>query len=186
MRTDDELRTLAARAQTGNLDAAEDLFRGVCGHLIAFLYLLGLNDSEIDDAAQEVCLRIYRYLRKYDPDEPFLPWMRTVARNWARNYWRDRKRAGQRADAFREYVHCAFDAAEAEHAPDPAKDLRHCVDQLSEPHQRLVKMRYQKRLTSAQIGECLDRSAVSVRKTLSRVYQALRDCLEQRGIRDVG
>lgn len=180
--SDEELKELIPAVLDGDLEVAEDLFRGMHSHLMAFLHLLGVDGDQIDDLAQEICLKVYSNLRRYDRKYPFLPWMRTIARNTCRNYIRDAKRLGDRHSAFANYVQTRMlqDAKDAEDKDGTARvdALKDCVEKLSEPHRELVLLRYAKGLNSQEIAERIRKTPVAVRRTLSRIYQGLRACME--------
>jgi RNA polymerase sigma factor (sigma-70 family) len=47
--------------------------------------------ADADDAAQETFLRVYRALPSYDPQRPFLPWLRRIAWNCGLSVRRNRQ-----------------------------------------------------------------------------------------------
>jgi RNA polymerase sigma-70 factor (ECF subfamily) len=57
-----------------------------------FNYLVRLlgSQSDADDAFQEVFLRVYRALPRFDPERRFKPWLYTIASNLVKNIYRSR------------------------------------------------------------------------------------------------
>jgi RNA polymerase sigma-70 factor, ECF subfamily len=49
------------------------------------------NDSEVEDAVQEVFLRVYLALRHFDPMYPFVPWIKRITSNYCIDLLRRRK-----------------------------------------------------------------------------------------------
>jgi len=182
MQADNDLRELAGKVAEGDVDAAERLFRALHGHLVSFLYLIGIPDGDIDDVAQQTAIQLYRSLPRYRQNEPFLPWLRAIARNMAGHFWRTRARQEHRHEQFRHFVQTRIeqDDAAAARAAVRGDQLRHCVERLPEPQRRLLRLRYEEGLNAARIAERLSRNGAAVRKMLARVREALRDCL--RGI----
>ncbi len=176
---DEQLRPLAARAATGDMDAAESLFRAMHEPLVGFLTLLGIRSAELDEVAQETAIELFRSLTRYEPDQPFLPWMRGFARNAAARHRRRFARDRSRAEALREFV---TQHAEGDPEREPwwvdAERLRSCVARLPDRSQEVIRMHYFDGSRCERIAEQLRMTAVAVRKALSRSREVLRRCVE--------
>lgn len=57
---------------------------------IALAYLR--DPEEAEDAVQEIFLRAYRALHRFQLEKPFRPWLFTIATNYLKNSYRNRKR----------------------------------------------------------------------------------------------
>src|SRR5215813_7183480 len=66
--------TLAQAAQGGDLSAFEGLVRRYQRRVYGLAYRHLQDPDEAQDLAQEVFVRLYRNLGKYDPERPFDPW----------------------------------------------------------------------------------------------------------------
>jgi RNA polymerase sigma-70 factor, ECF subfamily len=179
---DNALRALAARAAEGDLDAVEDLVRGLHGHLFSFLHLLRVPQGELEDTAQDVVIRLYRSLGDYRADQPFLPFLRGIARHAVADLWRSRGREDRRVSAFQAFVesHAATDPG-ARHLDVQASRLRQCLERLPARHREIVALRYERGLESAAIAREISQSAVAVRQALSRIRRTLRACVMAAG-----
>ncbi|MDA3960258.1 MAG: sigma-70 family RNA polymerase sigma factor [Planctomycetota bacterium] len=174
------LEHLAATAAEGDLPAAEALIATLHSHLVAFLHLLGVPESDIDDLAQNVTIKMYRSLPRYDAAQPFLPWLRTIARREVANHWRGLSRRERRVLEFRSRCEQLLRSREA----DPASNhdaLQRCIAALKQRQRAIVEAHYYQGHTSATIASHLGMSAVAVRKALMTVRDALRRCLEAAG-----
>lgn len=174
---DQDLARLAVAAADGDLRATEDLLRGLHSHLMAVLHLLGVPIADIDDLAQEVTLQLYRSLGRYDAAQPFLPWMRSIARHRVANYWRGRSRRERRLAAFRARAVALLESAPGTGIPDGER-LRTCIDALQERQHAIVQQHYFEGRTSATVAADLGMSAAAVRKALVTIRAALRRCVE--------
>src|SRR5688500_811787 len=96
MTRDAELQNLAANAASGDLDAFEALLRNIHGDLISYLYLSSVAASEIDDIAQNVAIRMHASLSAYKSNQPFLPWLRGIAKHVMLNHQRTQTRESKR------------------------------------------------------------------------------------------
>ncbi len=176
---DTTLRDLAVRASDGDLDAAENLIRGFHGHLFSFLHLLRVPETELEDVAQDTAVRLYRSLSEYDPAQPFLPFLRGVARHAAADFWRSRHREARRLTAFQAFVvRQAGEETGERHLNVQKARLLHCLGRLQPKQREIVTLRYDRGLDSGGIARELGQSAVAVRQALSRIRRTLRACVQ--------
>lgn len=107
---EDTLSDLVRRAQAGDVAARDDLLRRCHGTIYRWALVHTAGDAdEADDIAQEVLLRLLRYLDRYAGRSRFTTWLYQVTRNAALG-WRRRlsgrlrviERLGREPDAPRE------------------------------------------------------------------------------------
>ncbi|MBA3697826.1 MAG: sigma-70 family RNA polymerase sigma factor [Planctomycetes bacterium] len=170
------LRDQARRAAEGDQEAVDALLRGVHPHLYAFLYLLGFAEADIDDVAQDTALMLCRSLSRYDTTQPFLPWMRGIARNCAAMFRRREGRRARREDTWRSHL---VDLVEAHEPVWDVERLRACISKLEERARAIIRNHYEEGRTSAEVAQLLGMSAVAVRKSLMAIRLHLRQCEEQ-------
>ncbi|HZU18511.1 MAG TPA: RNA polymerase sigma factor [Candidatus Dormibacteraeota bacterium] len=85
-----EPRELARAARGGDLRAFETLVRRYQRRVYGFAYQLLRDPDEAQDLAQEVFVRLYRNLDRFDTERPFEPWFWRLAANVAATYRRRR------------------------------------------------------------------------------------------------
>lgn len=170
------LRDQARRAAEGDLEAIDALLRGVHPHLYAFLYLLGLSDADIDDVAQDTALVLCRTLSRYDATQPFLPWVRGIARNRAAMFRRREGRRAHREDTWHSQL---VDLIEPHEPVWDVERLRACISKLEQRARAIIRSHYEEGRTSAEVAALLGMSAVAVRKALMAIRLQLRQCEEQ-------
>ena len=175
---DSALRELATRSAAGDMDAVEALIQGFHSRLFSTLHLLNVPRSDVEEAAQEVVIHMYRGLRRYRPDQPFLPWLRSIARHVVFNYWRGRRRDGRRLEIFASYVESAVEANDECASDVSSSRLQGCIDRLQDKHRAMVKLRYFQGLDSTKIAEQMRLSAAAVRQSLARIREILRACVK--------
>src|SRR5207237_7878811 len=81
---------LARAACGGDLNAFEALVRRYQRRVYALAYQHLRDTDEAQDLAQEVFVRLYRNLGRFDPQRPFEPWFWRLAGNVALSYHRRR------------------------------------------------------------------------------------------------
>lgn len=84
---------LARSARGGDLDAFEGLVRRYQRRVYGLAYRHLRDPDEAQDLTQEVFVRLYRNLGKYDPERSFEPWFWRLAANVAASYRRRRPAA---------------------------------------------------------------------------------------------
>lgn len=86
---------LVERAQSGNSDAFTLLVRRYQGPIVHFCYRMAGSHQDAEDIAQEVFLRLHRYLGRLSPQAKFSTVLFGIARNLTLNYLRDMGRRGR-------------------------------------------------------------------------------------------
>src|ERR1700704_984969 len=90
-----DARTLAAgqlirQATGGDLTAFEEVVRRMQRRVYGFAYQHIRDLDEAHDLTQEIFVKLYRNLARYDADRPFEPWFWKLAANTTINYRRKR------------------------------------------------------------------------------------------------
>ena len=119
---------LVARAKAGDTAAFEQLVRRYRQRILALCLHLTGNEGDAEDITQEVFLRAYRALAKFEGRSEFFTWVYRMAVNRSLNARRDRKR--RREDAMDDpRVHRAV-AIDAAGDPLLASELRNTYTHL--------------------------------------------------------
>lgn len=162
-----------ARARAGDRAA----FRALVERLLKFTFNLAwrmtYHGADAEDLTQEILLRLFRNLERYDPAQPFVPWFRTVATNCAINW---KERASNRRSA-------PLDPAAApgtEDAPpaDSGGSLRDAIRALPPEYQACVTLKYLENLGVAEIATTLKVPVGTVKTWLFRAREFLKERLK--------
>jgi RNA polymerase sigma-70 factor (ECF subfamily) len=161
------LAILLRDAKTGNLDAFEQIVKG---HertvLLTALRLLG-RWEDAQDAAQEVFLRLHKYLKRFDDAREFAPWLYRVTVNVCRDL-----NARRRPDAELD----ALDVAPPDIAAGPHEQARSsegrrilqaALGRLSERERAAVVLRDIEGLSTREVAQILGSTEATVRSHLS-------------------
>ncbi len=82
------MQDLVERAQRGDADALEVLMRQVHMWAYTYAYRFWRDVEYARDAAQEVCIRVWRALPRYRDRGHFRAWVFRIAYNYVRHQWR--------------------------------------------------------------------------------------------------
>ena len=133
-----------------------------------------------DDLLQEVAVAVMESFERYDPDRPFTAWALGIAQNQIRIYLRRRQRDRL---VFDDELIASLAAAFEATAPERLRlldFLRDCLGSLSGQARKLCELRYAQDLKPAAIAESVGMTANSVAKSLQRIRDQLRNCIEHK------
>lgn len=162
---------LARQATGGDLDAFEELIRRLQRRVYGFAYQHLRDSDEAHDLAQEIFVKLYRNLGRYDAERPFEPWFWKLAANTSINY--RRKRVPSPAESIEESVD--DDAKLPRH--DPA--LVQALAQLDPAYRLPVLLHYYADLSVEQVSQSLNVSVAAVKSRLHRARAQLRNSLAE-------
>lgn len=149
--------------------------------ILTFIGSLVHNFSEAEELLQETAAQIFSQESGYDPSRPFLPYAFGVARNVVLMHQRrfgrnpvifDQEAVDRLATAFIELdrnLECEL----------RVEALRRCYGKLSQQARRLCRLRYEEDLGSEEIAAQTGATAGSVRISLHRIREQLKDCVQR-------
>src|SRR6266566_4427991 len=162
---------LAHRATGGDLDAFEELIRRLQRRVYGFAFQHLRDVDEAHDLAQEIFVKLYRNLGRYDPERPFEPWFWKLAANTTINY--RRKRVPVPAELSDETV----DEAKTPRPHDPV--LVEALAQLDPAYRLPILLHYYADLSLEQVGHSLNLSVPAIKSRLHRARAQLRNALAE-------
>lgn len=165
--------TVFERAQAGDLDAFDALMRLHERQVLGVaLRLLG-RPEDAQDAAQEVFLRLFRYMRKLQTPQAVGPWLYRVTVNVCNDAWQKRRPESDMG---------TLELASG--APDPEAIFQHTermravergMKKLGEKERAALVLREVEGLSTREVAEILGSSEISVRTQISTARMKLRD-----------
>jgi len=159
---------LVHEASGGDLDAFEQLVRSLQRRVYGFAYQHLRDMEEAHDLAQEIFVKLYRNLARYDLERPFEPWFWKLAANAAINY--RRKRVPLPVELSEETPD-----GEAHRQHDPA--LLQALAQLDPAYRLPILLHYYADLSLEQVGRSLNLSVPAIKSRLHRARAQLRNSL---------
>src|SRR5690348_868499 len=162
---------LVQQATGGDLEAFEELIRRLQRRVYGFAYQHLRDTEEAHDLAQEIFVKLYRNLGRFDADRPFEPWFWKLAANTSINY--RRKRVPLPAEASEEVA----DESSATPKHDPA--LVQALSQLDPSYRLPVLLHYYADLSLEQVAHSLNSSVPAIKSRLHRARAQLRNSLAE-------
>jgi len=180
-----EARALAAgqliqQATGGDLDAFEELVHRLQRRVYGFAYQHLRDLDEANDLTQEIFVKLFRNLARYDTQRPFEPWFWKLAANTTINY--RRKRVPMPTDQSADQR--VTEAAPPAPSHDPA--LVDALAQLDPAYRLPVLLHYYADLPLHQVAQSLNLTVPAIKSRLHRARALLRNSLaesEESGLR---
>ena len=159
------------------------LYNAAQQRIYSYLLMMVHNRNDAEDLLQETASILWERFEEYDKSKSFAAWSVGIARNKALDLLKAKRNS--RAvfkDGF--YVDISKIAElEPEDADQRLKALRGCVAKLSIPNQKIVHLRFEKKVAIKDMSQISGHSSDAIYKKLSRIYSALRDCISQTLVR---
>ncbi|HEV3103306.1 MAG TPA: sigma-70 family RNA polymerase sigma factor [Candidatus Dormibacteraeota bacterium] len=173
-----DARALAAgqlirQATGGDLTAFEEVVRRMQRRVYGFAYQHLRDLDEAHDLTQEIFVKLYRNLARYDADRPFEPWFWKLAANTTINY--RRKRVPMPTDQS------ADQRLSGDESPPSAHDpvLVDALAQLDPAYRLPILLHYYADLPLAQVAQSLNLSVPATKSRLHRARALLRNSLAE-------
>ncbi|WP_146910070.1 RNA polymerase sigma factor [Arenimonas daejeonensis] len=171
-------------AARGDRDAYGRIVAG-CQSTVTSIALAIVRDVHAsEDIAQEAFLSAWQNLRKLNNAASFLPWLRQITRNLARDHLRSQYRRAPPGGDVESLI-----ASVADPHPGPAEQLGDArdhaiaaavIDSLPEESREVLLLYYREGQSSRQVAGLLGLQDAAVRKRLSRARERVREELLQR------
>ena len=147
--------------------------------------MLGSN-SDVEDIAQQVFIRVWKSARRYVPRAKFTTWLLKITRNLVFNELRRAKRRAQiplQSDPGAEEIQLKDETNLAPDASLLENELRQAIEeaimQLPESQRMALVLRRYEQLSYEEIAEVLDLSVPAVKSVLFRARTELRSRLSK-------
>ena len=182
--TDEEL---VRAVLDGDQERFSELVERYQARLINYLYRLVRNSDDAHDLAQEVFVRVYQALDRFDPSYRFSTWLFRVAQNAAIDQIRRRRfrlvpigpQEGEGAEGRRELeledeAPSALDGLETR---EREAEVRAAIDALPWEYRELILLRHYGELAYDEIAESKGMPLGTVKNKLFRARQMLKTSL---------
>ena len=164
---------LIRQATGGDLEAFEELVRRLQRRVYGFAYQHLRDLDEAHDLTQEIFVKLFRNLARYDAERPFEPWFWKLAANTTINY--RRKRVPTPTDQSADQQ--VSEAASSVPAHDPT--LVDALAQLDPAYRLPILLHYYADLPLEQVAQSLNLTVPAIKSRLHRARALLRNALAE-------
>lgn len=137
------------------------------------------NAHDAEDLAQEVFIKVYEQLHKYEETGSFSSWFYRVATNHCMDHFRKKRFVSteieERSIIDKQHPELIYLEKEKHHA------LEKLIATLPEDEQLIILLRYQQELSYQEISEVMQLSMASIRNKLHRAKRKMRRKMNEKG-----
>jgi len=169
------------RCQAGDVYAFDDLVRRHKDRIYRLVYRMLDGGSDVDDAAQEIFLKAYQHIRRFQCRSSFSTWLTRIAVNYCINYLRDRRKyrflpigvflqGDQRSSSV--------EPQRTVERNEKCEKVCQSINSLPLKHKAVIILRYFEDHSCEEIADILDCSIGTVKSRLLHARKKIRKRLE--------
>lgn len=172
------LRPVVERAQAGDADAFTEIVSWYQRRVVTTAWRILGDETEALDVAQDVFLRLHRYLRSFDPAQDFGGWLYRMVVNACHDARRRRPRhlslEDDRARGALDDLRSPDDVEASAGALEDERVLAAALATLSEKERAALVLRDLEGLSTQEVADALGSSPTTVRSQISVARAKLR------------
>jgi RNA polymerase sigma-70 factor (ECF subfamily) len=169
---------LVRRCLTGDPAAARELVERFQQDVYGLCVRLLNHRQDAEDAVQEVFLRVFRSLNRWDAARPLRPWVLGITVNRCRTAIGRRAKGPDLAD----FLHETPDHRPGDEAAELTREIRAAVDGLRADYQTVFVLFHEQGQSYEDIAEVVGRPVGTVKTWLHRARVEVLDRLRSRGL----
>jgi RNA polymerase sigma factor (sigma-70 family) len=169
---------LVRRCLTGEPAAARELVERFQADVYALCVRLLGHRHDAEDVTQEVFLRIFRSLKRWDEGRPLKPWILGITVNRCRTAIGKRAKGPELAD----YLHETADRRPEDDSSELTREIRRAVDELRPDYRAVFVLFHEHGQAYEEIAEAIERPVGTVKTWLHRARVELLEVLRLRGL----
>jgi RNA polymerase sigma factor (sigma-70 family) len=170
---------LVSKCLKGNNYSFEELVARYKKLVFSIVYKFVKDTEEVNDLSQEVFLRLYRVLGKYNPEYKFSTWIAKITTNLCLDYLRKKKKSCIPIEEIENYCQDPKDAPEEICIKkDEAARIQKAIDELPEMYRTPIVLYHQKGMSYKEIAAYIDKPMSIVKNRIFRARNTLKQSLE--------
>ncbi len=171
-------RDLARRCLSGDVAATRELVERFQHEIYGLCARLLRHHQDSEDVAQEVFLRIFRSLGKWDPTRPLRPWVLTIAVNRCRTWLAKRPKRPEPVEYLADWPGKEAPVSEGE----LSSVIADAVEQLRDEYREVFVLFHESGRSYEEIAEVVGRPVGTVKTWMHRARAIILERLNQLGL----
>jgi RNA polymerase sigma-70 factor (ECF subfamily) len=161
----------------GDSNAAACLYDRYIDQVHRICYRIVLDVSQVQDCVQDVWLKVFRNLDRFQCKQSFAAWLNSITANTAIDYYRKYIRQKNRIDSDKVYIKASMDERRVSHQMDKAhvqQLVYEALEEMSIKQRTALVLRYFEDIPINEIARTLGCTKGTVRTHIRRSLLALR------------
>jgi RNA polymerase sigma-70 factor (ECF subfamily) len=155
---------LASKVATGSRSSFEELVSRYSSRLFYFLRHRFKTDQDIEDLIQEIFLKAFRNIDRFNPERKFSTWLYTIAIRQAISRFRSEKKRSTSLDPSPSLP----DPQEIVIRKEKSQNIWHLASKLGERQYKALWLHYGEDMPIKEMAKILNKKPVTVRVLLHR------------------
>jgi RNA polymerase sigma-70 factor, ECF subfamily len=176
------LARLIERAAAGDMVAFDEIMKHAEKRVMRMTWRMLGNEADARDAAQEVFLRVYKYLGRFKQDQQFFAWVFQITLNVCRDIAKKRQQYNTQFTSLEDGANEAVAAASDDRANAEQTLIRvqerelmmRAIATLPERERAAILLRDLEGLSTDQVAHIMKSTATTVRSQISSARQKIR------------
>src|SRR5262245_36095962 len=169
---------LVRRCLRGEAVAVRTLIERFQGEVFGLCVRMLNHRHDAEDVTQEVFLRVFRSLRRWDATRPLRPWIMGIAVNRCRTWISQRVRRPEPVD----YLQETAGREDPDDASELVLEIRSALADLRPEYRAVVVLFHEQGQSYHEIAEAVDRPVGTVKTWLHRARLEMLERLRRRGM----
>ncbi|HMA75888.1 MAG TPA: sigma-70 family RNA polymerase sigma factor [Candidatus Krumholzibacteriaceae bacterium] len=183
---------LINRSLEGDEKSFEKLLNKYKGPVFSICLRMVKNRDDAEDLSQDLFIRVFNMLDRYNPAFPFSSWIYRITSNLCIDFLRKKKRnrvlstdqpiKGKDGTMQRQFVSKEIGPERKTEVSEKMKALEESIGMLPEPYRIIIILRHQQQLSYEEISDMLAVPLGTVKARIHRGRKMIVDFLSDRGI----
>jgi len=169
---------LVRRCLRGEPEAIQALIDRFHAGVFGLCVRLLRHRQDAEDVTQEVFLRVFRSLQRWDSTRPLKPWVMSIAVNRCRTWLTQRARRPELAD----YLQDTAASKPSDDSTELVREIQAAVDDLRPDYRTVFALFHEQGLPYDDVAAAMDRPVGTVKTRLHRARLEVLDRLRRRGM----
>lgn len=155
-------------AQTGDKEAFAVIIRTFERQIYTYCYYMLKNREEAEDALQEIFIKLYRSIQKYEHQVSFSSWLYKIAYYHCMDMFRKKSRQKKTLSLQKEIQELAH-----QHLKENISEVEQLLMSLKVEEKHLVLLRAVEQYSFEEIGQIMECKPATLRKKYERIRKKL-------------
>ena len=177
-----EDKELIKKVKKGDLKSFSELINRHQAKVFVFLVVRDNNRHEAEDLTQDVFLTAYKKIKDFKSDQAILPWLRGIALNLLRNYWRKKKAisAGGQNELQILIDQNIHEKSNSDEEPYLIELMMSCLSETDNESKELIQLRYKEEKPISELKTIFNLNHSTLTMRLHRIRDELKKCINRK------